>query len=71
MSMKYLLNGKIMQFYRLLGGTYVSLINNLLLLNYDKRYVLFNECNLSMHADSQTVKRRVDDMFINYFKEKL
>ena len=39
MLMKYLLNGKIMQFYRLLGVTNVSLINNLMLLNYDKRYM--------------------------------
>ena len=43
MSMKYLLDGKIMKFYRLLGGTNVSLINNLMLLNYDKHYMLFNE----------------------------
>ena len=70
MSMKYLLDGKIIQFYRLLGGTNVSVINNLLLLNCDKRYMLFNEFHLSMYADSQTIKRRVDDIFINYCKEK-
>ena len=69
--MKYLLDDKIMQFYRLLGGTNVSLINDLMLLNYDKRYILFNEYHLFMYAASQTIKRRFDDMFINYCKEKL
>ena len=36
-----------MQFYKLLGGTNISLINNLMLLNYDKRYMLFNEYHLA------------------------
>ena len=40
-------------------------------LNYDKRYMLFNEYHLFMYADSQTIKRRADNMFINYCKEKL
>ena len=61
-----------MQFYRLLGGTNVSLINSLMLLNYDKRYILFNEYHLSMYAGSQTIKRRVDDNYVyQYCKEKL
>ena len=42
-----------------------------MLLNYDKRYMLFNEYRLSMYSDFQTIKRCVDDMFINYCKEKL
>ena len=69
--MKYLLDGNIMQFYRLLGGTNVSLINNHMLLNHDKRYMLFNEYHLSMYAGSQKIQHRVDDMFINNCKEKL
>ena len=55
MSMKNLLDGKIMNFYKLLGGTNVSSINNLMVLSYDKRYVLFNEYYLSMYADSQKI----------------
>ena len=52
MLMKYLLDGEIKQFYRLLGGTNVSLIKNFMLLNYDKRYMLFNEYHLSFYAGS-------------------
>ena len=37
MPIKYLLDGKIMQFYRLIDDTNVSLINNPMLLNYDER----------------------------------
>ena len=37
--MKYLVDSKIIKFFRLLGDTHVSLIHNLnMLLNYDKRY---------------------------------
>ena len=70
MSMKYLLHDKIMQFYGLLWHPNVSL-TNLILLNYDKRYMLFNEYCLPMYAESQTIKRHVDTLFMNYCKEKL
>ena len=71
MSMKYLLDGKIMLFYTLFCATNISLINNLMLLNYFKRYMLLNEHHLSLYTDSQTIKRRVGNMFINYCKEKV
>ena len=44
---------------------------SLMQLNYDKRYMSFNGYHLSMCADYLTIKRRVDDLFINYCKEKL
>ena len=42
-----------------------------MLLNYDKNCMLCNEYYLYIYADSQIIKRRVDDIFINYCKEKL
>ena len=43
MLMKYLLGDKIMQFYKLLGDTNISFINNLMLLNII-RYVMNIMC---------------------------
>ena len=71
--MNYLLFGKIVQIYRLLDDANVSLINHLILLNYNKHCLLFNEYNyfVCIYADSKTIKRRVDDLFMNYCNEKL
>ena len=54
MSKRYLLDGKISSL-QVTWWHKCNFINNLVLLNYDKRYMLFNSYQLPIYAGSQTI----------------
>jgi hypothetical protein len=72
MSMKFLIDVKIMQFYRLLTMSDNVLITKLLTLNFTQRNKLFNAYGLYLdNVRSADIKRSALNQFIDYCSEKL
>jgi hypothetical protein len=71
MSMKYILDCRMLLFFRHVGDSSNLLLHKINLSTYNLRHDLFNKYNLPMCEKDFFIKKRVNDIFLEYCVEKL